>query len=261
MIEQWRSSIKVFDFRVRQLLAVMAAATCAACAGTPTGTPLQSDAVAAAPSVAVGDTWTYRVRDAFTGLERGNQGHRVVDVAGDRIVMVVTREGGGEESWIYDRGWNWLKHPAHGLQSFDYNPSYRAFDFPLAPGKTWRARLTATDPTNGRRFPVWIDGTVLGWEKIKVPAGEFDALRVERRVFFDYLEHTVRGRSEILEYEWYAPAVKQAVRREASAMYLSYLYGSGDSHGLLRAGRPSDGGPRFVRDDWLISELAAYSVR
>ena len=102
---------------------------------------------------------------------------------------------------------------------------------------------------------------MLGWERIKVPAGEFDALRVERRVFFDYLEYTVRGRSEILEYEWYAPSVKQAVRREASAMYLSYLYGGGDSDGLLRAGRPSDGGPRYVRDDWLISELTAYSVR
>jgi hypothetical protein len=211
--------------------------------------------------VAVGDTWTYRVRDAFTGLERGNEHYRVTE-AGDRISVAVSRGGtGGDEVQIFDSAWNWLKHPATHLQTFDYNPAYPAFAFPLAPGKTWRARLTATDPANGRRFPVWIDGTVLGWERIKVPAGEFDALRVERRVFFDYLEYTVRGRSEILEYEWYAPAVKQAVRREASAMYLSYLYGGGDSHGLLRAGRPGDGGPRFVRDDWLISELTAYSVR
>ena len=261
MIEQWRRGIRVFTFRARQLLAVMAAATCAACAGTPTGTPLQSNAVAAAPSVAVGDSWTYRVRDAYTGLERGNQRYRVTE-AGDRISVAVSRAGaGGDEVRIFDSAWNWLKHPATHLQTFDYSPAYPAFAFPLAPGKTWRARLTATDPVDGRRFTLTVDGTVLGWERIKVPAGEFDALKIKRVVFFDYLEHTVRGRSEILEHEWYVPAIKQAVRREATAMYLSYLYGGGGSSGFLHAGRRDGGGPRFVRDDWLIWELVNYSVR
>lgn len=254
--------MKAIELRVRFLLLAALSAAVAACAPIPVGTPLQSSASAAMPALAIGDSWTYRVRDGYTGLDRGTQRHRVVEVTGDRIGTAVTREGGGEESWIYDGGWNWLKHPAHGLQSFDYTSPYRAFDFPLAPGKTWRARLTATDPASGRRFPVWIDGVVLGWERIKVPAGEFDALRVKRVVFFDYLEFTVRGRSEILEYEWYAPAVKQAVRREASAMYLSFLYGGRDSPGFLRAALMDDGGGHgFVPDDWLISELVNYSVR
>ncbi|MGH6692454.1 MAG: hypothetical protein ACREF4_17440, partial [Gammaproteobacteria bacterium] len=145
---------------------------------------------------------------------------------------------------------------------FDYSPAYRAFDFPIAPGKTWRARLTATDPANGRRFPVWIEGAVLGWERIKVPAGEFDALRVKRTVYFDYYDYTTRGRSEFIEYEWYAPAVKQAVRREAYGVYFSLLYGGRDSYGFLRAGLMDGGGGRgFVSDEYLISELTAYTVR
>ena len=112
------------------------------------------------------------------------------------------------------------------------------------------------------RFPVWIDGVVLGWERIKVPAGEFDALRVKRTVFFDYYDYTTRGRSEIVEYEWYAPAVKQAVRREGSAIYYSLLYGGRGSNGFLRAGMFNEGGGHgFVKDDYLISELTAYSVR
>jgi hypothetical protein len=253
--------MKVFDFRVRQLLAAIAAATCAACAGTPTGTPLQSNAVAAAPSVAVGDTWSYRVRDAFTGMERGNEHYRVTE-AGDRISVAVSRGVGGDEVRIFDSAWNWLKHPATHLQTFDYSPAYPAFAFPLAPGKTWRAQLTATDPADGRRFSLAVNGTVLGWERIKVPAGEFDALKIKRDVFFNYLDHPVRGRSEIVEHEWYVPAVKQAVRREATAMYLSYLYGGGGSSGLLHTGRQDGGGgARFVRDDWLIWELVKYSVR
>jgi hypothetical protein len=254
--------MKAMELPIRILLLAALSAAVTACATRPVGTPLQSSDSAAAPTLSVGDSWTYSVRDGFTGLDRGTQRHQVVEVTGERIGMTVTREGGGEESWTYDRGGNWLKHPAHGLQSFDYAPAYRAFDFPIAPGKTWRARLTATDPVNGRRFPVWIDGVVLGWERIKVPAGEFDALRVKRTVFFDYQDFTERGRSEIVEYEWYAPAVKQAVRREASAMYLSLLYGGRNSYGFIRAGRFMDGGgPGFVKDEYLISELTAYSVR
>ena len=255
--------MKALESRIHDLLAAAMAAACAACAPIPPGTPLQSNASAAAPAVAVGDNWTYRVRDAFTGLERGSQNYRVTDSGGDRIRVAVSREGAvGDEIQVFDREWNWLKHPATHLQSFEYNPAYPAFAFPLAPGKTWRARLTATDPVDGRRFPLTVDGAVIGWERIKVPAGEFDALKIKRVVFFDYLEHTVRGRSEILEYEWYAPVVKQAVRREASAMYLSYLYGGGGSTGFRRAGSMNGGGgPRFVRDDWLIWELTRYSVR
>lgn len=252
--------MKVFNFRVRQLLAVMAAATCAACAGTPAGTPLQSNASAAAPVVAVGDSWAYRVRDGFTGLDRGSQNYRVT-AAGDRISVAVTREGaGGDEVQIFDSAWNWLKHPATHLQSFEYSPAYPAFAFPLAPGKTWRARLTATDPADGRRFPLTVDGTVLGWERIRVPAGEFDALKIKRVVYLEYRD-LIRGRSEILEYEWYVPAVKQSVRREASALYLSFIYGGGDSHGFLRVQRPDGRSHGYVKDDWLISELMTYSVR
>ncbi|MGH8635459.1 MAG: hypothetical protein ACRET7_15175 [Burkholderiales bacterium] len=246
-------------FRIFVLAAL--SAVVAACAPVPVGTPIESSASATVPTLAIGDSWTYRVRDGFTGFDRGTQHHRVVEVTGDRIGMTITLQNGVEESWAYDRGGNWLKHPAHGLQSFDYSPPYRAFDFPIAPGKTWRTRLTATDPADGRRFAVWIEGTVLGWERLKVPAGEFDAIRIKRVVFFNYQEYNVRGRSEIVEYEWYAPAVKQAVRREGSADYFSYLYGGGSTGGLLRAQFNEGGSGGWVRDDWLISELAAYSVR
>lgn len=44
--------------------------------------------------------------------------------------------------------------------------------------------------------------------------------------------------------------------------YLSYLYGGRGNPGFLHASGQNDGGgPRFVRDDWLIYELMSYSVR
>jgi len=254
--------MKAVEPRIHLLLLAALSAAVAACAPIPAGTPLQSNASAAAPVVAVGDNWSYRVTDGFTGLVRGTQRHGVKEVGSDRIVMAVTREDGKDESWVYDRGWNWLRHPAHGLQSFDYTSPYPAFAFPLAPGGTWFGRSTATDPETGMRFPLTVRGTVLGWERIRVPAGEFDALKVKRVVFFEYQEYSVRGRSEIVEYEWYAPAVKQAVRREGTAVFFSFFYGDGNTGGLHRAQFSGEGGKGgWAKDDWLISELTAYTVR
>jgi hypothetical protein len=211
---------------------------------------MESSASAAMPTLAIGDSWTYRVRDGYTGLARPDQRLRVTESGSDQVRVAVSREGSGpDEIQVFDREWNWLNRPATNLPFFEYNPAYRALSFPLAVGKKWRARATATDPRDGRRFPVWIEGTVQGWEKIKVPAGEFEALKIRRMVFIDYWEYTLRGRSEIVEYEWYAPAVKQAVRREDRSQHLSYLYSD------------DDGGPTWVKDDWLIAELVSYSVR
>lgn len=242
--------MKTYELRIRYLVVAAVAAACAACAPIPAGTPLQSSATAATPALAVGDNWTYRVHDGYTGLARANQRLRVTEVSADRIRVAATHDGGGpDETQIFDGQWNWLSRPATNLQSFDYSPAYRALSFPLAVGKTWRARATATDPIDGRRFPVWIEGKVEGWERVRVPAGEFEALKIRRMVFIDYWEHVMRGRSEIVEHEWYAPAVKQAVRREGRSQHLSYLYSD------------DDGGPIWLRDDWLIAELENYSVR
>lgn len=242
--------MKAADLRIRFLILAALSAMVAACTTTITaGPPIESSASAAMPALAIGDSWTYRVRDGYTGLARPEQRLRVTGVDPDRVRVAASRSDGPDETQIFDREWNWLSRPATNLPFFEYSPAYRALSFPLAVGKTWRARGTATDPRDGRRFPVWIEGTVQGWEKVKVPAGEFEALKIKRLVFIDYWEYTIRGRSEIDEYEWYAPAVKQAVRREDRSRYLSYLYSA------------DKGGPTWVRDDWLIAELVSYSVR
>ena len=249
-----KTSARAFRLWAISLLALLSAA----CATTPIGTPVDSTQAADVPAVTVGESWTYRVRDGYTGLDRGTERYRVQQVSAGNIT--VAREGSGvAEVEIYDSRWNWLKRPAANLQSFDYSPAYKAFDFPLAPGKRWSERITATDPRDGRRFPVHVDGQVIGWERIKVPAGEFDALKIVRAVYVDYWEISVRGSSHIIEREWYAPAVKQSVRREASSRYWSELGAIGS--GMVRVGGKDDGGPQWRRDDWLVYELVSHTAR
>lgn len=223
----------------------------------PAGMPTQ----VSAPDVRVGNNWRYAVQDGFTKLPRGTIEYRVSTVQGDTVTVEVLHEG-RQSTELYTREWKWLRRPATNMQTFAYTPAYEAFAFPLMPGKTWRSRVTATDPADGRRFPVRIAGAVLGWERIKVPAGEFDTIKVRRDVFVDYWEHNVRGQSVIEEFEWYAPAVKQAVRRETTSRYLSYLYSRSKAAVVpVRDGNGDGFGPRYVQDDWLIYELVGHSER
>lgn len=258
----------------------LAALMLAGCATPlPQSPPDGMPASVPAPRIEVGDTWTYRVTDGYTGIVRGELRETVTAVSGGHVTVSAPLER-SDGVQIYDREWNWLRRPATNLQTFEYRPAYRAFDFPLQAGKQWRARLTAADPADGRQFPVWIDGAVLGWQRIRVPAGEFDALKIERRVYFEYWEYAVRGRSQIHEVEWYAPQVRQSVRREMKSRYWRLIAGVFDGkptfiaakggrgggsrdRGPLHArdGGRDDGGPRYVEDDWLIYELVNYSVR
>lgn len=240
--------------------ALLLAAGCAA--QPPQAPPAGVPAQVSVSEVQPGNTWRYAVHDGFTKLPRGSVEYRVSAIQGDTVTVTV-RNDDRESVELYARDGNWLQRPATNMQTFAYSPAYQAFAFPLAPGKTWRSRVTATDPADGRRFPVLIEGAVLGWERVRVPAGEFDTLKVRRNVYLDYWQQGVRGQSVIIEYEWYAPALKQAARRETTSQYLSYLLGGGSSGFVaVRGGRGDDGGgPRYIQDDWLVYELVSHSAR
>jgi hypothetical protein len=98
---------------------------------------LNSSATVTAPDLAIGDSWTYRVRDAYTGIERGTERYTVDQTSGGHIIVTVSPASGEEQTHIYDGRWNWLKRPATNLQEFSYSPAYPAFNFPLTPGKTY----------------------------------------------------------------------------------------------------------------------------
>jgi hypothetical protein len=208
-----------------------------------------------APQLRAGDTWRYAVRDAFTNLPRGEVEYRVTRVEGDTATVEV-RSGDLVSTELYTRSGNWLRRPATNMQEFSYSPAYEAFAFPLAAGKTWKSESVATDPADGRSFPVRISATVLGWDRIRVPAGEFDALKVQRYVFLDYWRSKVRGQSVIREDEWYVPSLGKIAKRETTSRYLDGRFALANDGIVLTRDRGDDG-PRYIQDDWLIYELVS----
>ena len=221
----------------------------AGCASEPVYVPKDVPASIAPAQVKVGDFWEYRVKDAYTGLDRGLRRYDVSHAGADRIVVDVTQDGQRMDALVYAPGWNGIEHPLTNLQRFSYTPAFPAYAYPLEPGKRWYTVVEATDPTTQRRNRVHIRAKVVGWERIKVPAGEFDALKVEREVFAGN-STGMQSQEEIMETDWYVPALKRWARSEGHSQHFDNSRGGGNGGGEY---------PLRIRGDWLIAELVRYS--
>jgi len=138
----------------------------------------------AAPKLSVGDTWLARLNDTDGKIE-------VVSVSGSRVVI----------DWFGHRNTYTLDgnlvsgHVGQVTGSFD--PDLGTFNFPLWAGKKWsKDWLLKTD--QGR---IWgnTHGQALDWERVTVPAGTLDALKlkIEYRTALTNTQMTC----------WYAPEV------------------------------------------------------
>jgi len=90
---------------------------------------------------------------------------------------------------------------------------------------------------------VRIDGAVLGWERVRVPAGEFDALKVRRQVYAGNADGFL-SEEKITEVDWYAPKIGRIVRHESNSGHYDFSQGCGD--------KVCD---QWIRNDWNVLEL------
>ena len=97
----------------------------------------------------------------------------------------------------------------------------KPLSFPLAVGKRWRYRTDWLFKPKGSKGWSDVDVTVVGRERIRVPAGEYDAYRLE-------LAATLNGTSPVgsryageatMTY-WYAPDVRAIVRSVSRNPYV-----------------------------------------
>ncbi len=219
----------------------------AGCAAPLSRTPPAGIAASVAPpQVRVGDKWTYQWHDGYTGFSRGTYSHTVTAIEPQRVTVEVVRDGHPAGTQFFTPDWNWLEKPMTNLQNFRYDPPYAALPFPLETGKTWRAYIKATDPAAGRTNRVRIDGDVLGWERIKVPAGEFETIKVRRMVYAGNEDYD-RGEDDITEFDWYSPALGQVVKHVGSSRYID-----------KRQTCDEGGCSRIVKNDWNVIELTGF---
>jgi hypothetical protein len=169
-------------------------------------------AVVAAPSLQAGDTWVYAQINAYNGLvertltdtlKRAGAGF-VVERRSDRPADPLHTE-------TIAAPWRETGE-AEGNMRRSFSAPLARIPFPIAPGQSWREQSSVTD-AHGVTY-LWRSwGGARGWERIRTPAGEFAALRVERVMNLGDYDYSWSD-TEVIETYWYAPAVKRWVRLE-----------------------------------------------
>ena len=210
---------------------VLAAAALAGCASltTHSGPPIP------APEFRAGDQWVYRVKTGFGNPLIYDETWTVTSASAQGTDLRVVAKGG----WLdTERRELW---PAPGLVSqgalFEvetrrFATPLERYRYPLTVGERWNQRVVNYNEDLRRDGPISRYVRVIGYETVTVPAGTFEALRLEVLMQLDDGERW-RWPTDCLYTVWYAPAVKGVVKENRRATYVERR--SDETNGLLPA--------------------------
>ncbi len=202
------------------------------------------DLAAAADS----DTYGYRISNGYNSEVRGKISYHVAKSEADRVEVAVTTDtpsAGSARTEIYTRNGNWLRHPlaSHDqLREYEFTKPLPVYVPPADADGSWSVRINAIEPATGRRDSVRVDGKVLGNERVTVPAGTFDTIKIKRWTYVGDWDGFLRE-TRIEETDWYAPALGRPVKTDSKSSWQ-------DTSRCTRGGCP------WFRGDWNIIELA-----
>jgi len=177
--------------------------------------PLAANQIPAAPHVLpvpANATWTYDVAFGPAWQTAGRLNYVTLPAAPGtplQATMSWTPSGGQTATW--NLGVVAANHPSHANTRFPgffmhaaYLPEQLQTGNQLKWEFPWQGG-NAAQTGRVRRYEM----TVTGWERVRVPAGEFDAARLEGTL--RYVEGEA-VRAEVRYHLWYAPRAKQVVR-------------------------------------------------
>lgn len=137
----------------------------------------EHDPLTALPLPRVGEAWHYRGVNQH-GPDNPIYRVNAVDPAG-RAEIAYTSNIGEQMTLIVDRDWNPLiSRGQQGAAEVKFEPLAPYYRFPLTPGKKWQGSYKG-ECGMICSFEVNYEYEVHGWEKLTVPAGTFEALRIE----------------------------------------------------------------------------------
>jgi hypothetical protein len=159
-----------------------------------------------APSVKVGDTWRWVRSDRRTGLKEAENTRTIKAVAADRIDA---DESDGPAVYTKDM---------HAVETalWSRTPPPPFYAWPLAVGKKWDFKYAQANKTGNLAKSRWeYSAEVVGQERVKVAAGEFDTFKITYKGYWNSATSSASGRA--VQTIWYAPAARAGVKCEFEA--------------------------------------------
>ncbi len=211
---------------------------CAALAAAPAALPWLAGCAAepvfeppplqpAVRQLSVGQTLQFGVTNLYNQLVVGEASHRVLSTGPDGAATLAVRlpasntyriDGDAREGRLV---LTQLTHVAEELfhdvpQRYTPPSRWLPDGLQLGVGPLEAGSHQRDGEARPLRWQTQVEGQ--GWERVRVPAGEYLTLRVRRRVWFDHPERW-RHHNTRTETLWFAPALGFWVRREWSGEY------------------------------------------
>ena len=171
---------------------------------------------------AAGETYVYHVINRYNGETVAVLHHEisgastangiVTEITADRPHVTLPR------TEVHTSDGQWLRHPLdnHG-RPIDYEfPRALPAVAPPAAGQSWSVRVNARAEGVDRERSVRIDARVLGNERVRVPAGDFDTVKVHRIIYAGDAGN-FRTETRVDETDWFAPSLGLTVRTETNS--------------------------------------------
>lgn len=157
-----------------------------------------------------GDFWRYRGRNQH-GADSPT--YKVTRVTDEHVEVRYASNKNEQIAVLLNADGNPVSQTGQiGAEDIKFVPFAPNFQFPLAPGKKWRGSFRGEcGPLCS--FDVDSEYEVRGWERISVPAGSFDALRIDAK---DNYKHMFGLTSSGSGSMWLAPEIKRPVKFDYS---------------------------------------------
>src|SRR5258706_9599803 len=170
------------------LTAFTAAALLGGCASPYQGAEAPV-AVVQAPQLQSGDTWVYVQINGYNRLpERTLTDTLLTTKDGFVVERRSDRAGDLFQTETIAAPWREIGETT-GPSRRSFSAPLARIQFPIAPGQGWREQAMVTNEYGANNL--WqTHGGALGWERVKTPAGEFVALRVERQMNLGDYDYT-----------------------------------------------------------------------
>ncbi len=207
----------------------------AACASKPVNRIPPPRSFIPPPSPQSGERWRYAIIDRFSGETTNEVTATVARVSPNTVVELVDRNGRKLADERYASPWQVEQEPTYN-ETLVFEQPLPLIPKNLAVGyqETLETRFTLSGSDNPH---AWLVTTsVRGWERLTVPAGEFDAVRIDHEISFESPDLFRRG-SRRTDTLWYAPKVNRWVKRQWTGSYFEDgpdPFGFFDWHGPYR---------------------------
>jgi hypothetical protein len=178
---------------------------------------------APAPGMKVGDRWVYNVKSGFAlGVVNYQETREVTAVGGGGFKLTVTGKTADNKDFTRVDDYSASGALRQGAPCADevyrFPTPLQRVQFPVAPGQRSSKWVDVIAEPGGNKGQFNYFFRTRSWEKQTVPAGTFDAIRIDTQMVLDD-STPFRNATNCNFTYWYSPAVRGTVREQRWAQY------------------------------------------